>query len=332
MENKYSSVVDDYGETGFCNSASEAEPDPTSQPKAWAVAESAALEQGPESGRSVPEQDSHNSLTFYLREIGSVQLLTPAEEIQLAALIKKGDQAAREKMIKANLRLVVKIARDYENIGLPLLDLISEGNIGLMKAVERFDPGKGAKLSTYASWWIKQSIKRALANQSKTIRLPVHLVGEISKMYHTSQRLQETLGREPTDEELGDELGIRSSRVSQMRVAAIRPASLDAPLADDDSNTFGDVVRDEHAEPPCQTVETQALTKLLREMVKDLSPREAGILSARFGLDGTRQKTLDEVGIEFRVTRERVRQVQNRALKKLRKMLERANKIRAGQT
>ena len=192
--------------------------------------------------------DGDTAIKLYLREIGQVKLLTPQEEIELAARIKKGDKKAREQMIKANLRLVVKIARDYEGIGLPLLDLISEGNIGLMKAVERFDPAKGGKLSTYGSWWIKQSIKRALANQSKTIRLPVHLVDKISKMRRTSMRLQEELGREPTDEELGEELGITASRVSQMRMAAIRPASLDAPIGDEDSNNFAEVVQDESAD------------------------------------------------------------------------------------
>ena len=194
--------------------------------------------------------DGDTAIKLYLREIGQVKLLTPQEEIELAARIKKGDKKAREQMIKANLRLVVKIARDYEGIGLPLLDLISEGNIGLMKAVERFDPAKGGKLSTYGSWWIKQSIKRALANQSKTIRLPVHLVDKISKMRRTSMRLQEELGREPTDEELGEELGITSARVAQMRMAAIRPASLDAPIGDEDSNNFAEVVQDESADTP----------------------------------------------------------------------------------
>ena len=196
--------------------------------------------------------DGDTAIKLYLREIGQVKLLTPQEEIVLAARIKRGDKKARELMIKANLRLVVKIARDYEGIGLPLLDLISEGNIGLMKAVERFDPAKGGKLSTYGSWWIKQSIKRALANQSKTIRLPVHLVDKISKMRRTAMRLQEELGREPTDEELGEELGITASRVSQMRMAAIRPASLDAPIGDEDSNNFAEVVQDESADTPYQ--------------------------------------------------------------------------------
>jgi RNA polymerase primary sigma factor len=266
--------------------------------------------------------DGDTAIKLYLREIGQVKLLTPQEEIELAARIKKGDKKAREQMIKANLRLVVKIARDYEGIGLPLLDLISEGNIGLMKAVERFDPAKGGKLSTYGSWWIKQSIKRALANQSKTIRLPVHLVDKISKMRRTAMRLQEELGREPTDEELGEELGITASRVAQMRMAAIRPASLDAPIGDEDSNNFAEVVQDESADTPYEQLEEKTVTRMLQEMVKTLDPREATILRARFGLDGGPQKTLEEVGQKFGVTRERVRQIQNIALKKLRKMIE----------
>jgi RNA polymerase primary sigma factor len=273
-------------------------------------------------GRERTTYDGDTAIKLYLREIGQVKLLTPQEEIELAARIKKGDKKAREQMIKANLRLVVKIARDYEGIGLPLLDLISEGNIGLMKAVERFDPSKGGKLSTYGSWWIKQSIKRALANQSKTIRLPVHLVDKISKMRRTAMRLQEELGREPTDEELGEELGITAARVAQMRMAAVRPASLDAPIGDEDSNNFAEVVQDEAADTPYEQLEEKTVTRMLQEMVKTLDPREATILRARFGLDGGSQKTLEEVGEKFGVTRERVRQIQNIALKKLRKMIE----------
>jgi RNA polymerase primary sigma factor len=266
--------------------------------------------------------DGDTAIKLYLREIGQVRLLTPQEEIDLAARIKKGDKKAREQMIKANLRLVVKIARDYEGIGLPLLDLISEGNIGLMKAVERFDPAKGGKLSTYGSWWIKQSIKRALANQSKTIRLPVHLVDKISKMRRTALKLQEILGREPTDEELAEELGISANRVAQMRVAAIRPASLDAPIGDEDSNNFAEVVQDENAFSPYEHLEEKTVTNMLQDMVKTLDQREATILRARFGLDGGSERTLEEVGEKFGVTRERVRQIQNIALRKLRKMIE----------
>ena len=267
--------------------------------------------------------DGDTAVKLYLREIGSVKLLTPAEEIALADRIKKGDKKAREHMIKANLRLVVKIARDYEGIGLPLLDLISEGNIGLMKAVERFDPAKGGKLSTYGSWWIKQSIKRALANQSKTIRLPVHLVDKISKMRRTAMKLQEEFGREPTDEELAEELQTTPGRVAAMRMASIRPTSLDAPIGDDDSNSFSEIVQDENADDPYEQLEDKTVTGMLEEMVKKLDTREATILRYRFGLDGGTEKTLEEVGEKFGVTRERVRQIQNIALRKMRKMIER---------
>src|SRR3954449_8552359 len=273
-------------------------------------------------------EDSDTGIKIYLREIGQIPLLTPDQEIELAAKIKKGDREARALMIRSNLRLVVKIAHDYANLGLPLLDLISEGNIGLMKAVERFDPAKGGKLSTYGSWWIKQSIKRALANQSKTIRLPVHLVDKISKMRRTAMRLQEELGREPTDEELGEELGITAARVAQMRMAAIRPASLDAPIGDEDSNNFAEVVQDEAADTPYEQLEDKTVTKMLQEMVKTLDQREATILRYRFGLDGGPEKTLEEVGQKFGVTRERVRQIQNIALAKLRKMIEKLESVK----
>ena len=272
--------------------------------------------------------DGDTAIKLYLREIGQVKLLTPQEEIELAARIKKGDKKAREQMIKANLRLVVKIAHDYEGLGLPLLDLINEGNIGLMKAVERFDPAKGGKLSTYGAWWIKQSIKRALANQSKTIRLPVHLVDKISKMRRTAMKLQEVLGREPTDEELAEELGMTASRVAQLRTAAIRPASLDAPIGDEDSNNFSEVVQDENAATPYQELEEKTVSAMLQEMVKTLDAREATILRYRFGLDGGSEKTLEEVGQKFGVTRERVRQIQNIALAKLRKMIEKIEAVK----
>lgn len=280
----------------------------------------------PES-RERSSYDGDTAIKLYLREIGQVKLLTPQEEIELAARIKKGDKRAREEMIKANLRLVVKIAHDYEGLGLPLLDLINEGNIGLMKAVERFDPSKGGKLSTYGAWWIKQSIKRALANQSKTIRLPVHLVDKISKMRRTALRLQEEFGREPTDEELAEELGITPSRVAQLRTAAIRPASLDAPIGDDDSNNFAEIVQDENAETPYEQLEEKTVTRMLGEMITTLDPREATILRYRFGLDGGSERTLEEVGEKFGVTRERIRQIQNIALKKLRKMIEKLEAV-----
>jgi RNA polymerase primary sigma factor len=276
----------------------------------------------PERRAERPAYDGDTAIKLYLREIGQVKLLTPQEEIELAARIKRGDKKAREHMIKANLRLVVKIAHDYDGLGLPLLDLINEGNIGLMKAVERFDPAKGGKLSTYAAWWIKQSIKRALANQSKTIRLPVHLVDKISRMRRIAMKLHEVFGREPTDEELGEELGIPSSRVAQLRSASIRPASLDAPIGDDDSNTYAEVVEDERAEDPYERLEEKTVNAMVDELVQRLDERERTILRYRFGLDGTNEKTLEEVGAKFGVTRERIRQIQNLALAKMRRMIQ----------
>ena len=266
-------------------------------------------------------EDRDTGIKIYLCEIGQIPLLTPEQEIELAAKIKKGDREALALMIRSNLRLVVKIALAYANLGLPLLDLISEGNIGLMKAVERFDPAKGGKLSTYAAWWIKQSISRALANQSKTIRLPVHLVDKISKMRRVSLQMSEELGREPTDEELGDEIGIASRKVSQLKTVSIRPASLDAPISDDDSTEFGEIVGDEYAQTPFELLRDKNLRKELGGLLDVLDDREKKIVFQRFGLDGGKPKTLEEVGKRFGVTRERIRQLQNIALSKLRRAL-----------
>ena len=267
-------------------------------------------------------EDTDAGIKIYLRQIGQIPLLTPEDEIRLAAKIKKGDKEARSLMIRSNLRLVVKIAHDYANLGLPLLDLISEGNIGLMKAVERFDPAKGGKLSTYAAWWIKQSIKRALANQSKTIRLPVHLVDKISKMRRVSLQMSEELGREPTDDELAEEIGLSSSKVSQLKTAAIRPASLDAPISDDDSTEFGEIVSDMDALTPFELLRDENLRNEVGDLLTVLDEREKKIIFSRFGLDGGKPKTLEEVGKKFGVTRERIRQLQNIALAKLRRALQ----------
>ena len=265
--------------------------------------------------------DGETAFRLYLREAGQTPLLTPDEEIALAKRVRKGDRRAREQMIKANLRLVVKIARDYEGYGLPLLDLINEGNIGLMKGVERFDPKKGAKLSTYAAWWIKQAIKRALANQTKTIRLPVHVVDKLFHLRKAEARLHDLLGRDPTDEELAEELDTTPARLRQWRVAAIRPASLEAPLGDDESNRVADVVKDENANTPYEELEEKTNTAMVRQMVETLDPRERSILRQRFGLDGDERKTLEEIGEQFGVTRERIRQIEEIALRKLRKKI-----------
>ena len=260
-------------------------------------------------------------LKRYLQEIGQFPLLTPQEEIELAGKIKKGDAAARERMINANLRLVVTIARDYANLGLPLLDLISEGNIGLTKAVERFEPTKGAKLSTYAMWWIKQSIKRALANQSKTIRVPVHLVDKVAKVRRVSLQMSDELGREPTDDELGEEIGIDSDKITRLKSVGIRPASLDAPIADNDSTEFGEVIGDDEAQTPFELLRDKNLLGEVEGLLEVLDPREKKIISQRFGLDNGKPKTLEDVGKDFGITRERIRQLQNIALAKLRRAL-----------
>ncbi|HEX3729289.1 MAG TPA: RNA polymerase sigma factor RpoD/SigA [Opitutaceae bacterium] len=271
-----------------------------------------------------------SNLQLYLQEIGKTALLTIAEEVTLARRIRRGDRAARDHMIKANLRLVVKIAMDYKDFGLPLLDLISEGNIGLVKAVERFDPRKGGKLSTYAAWWIKQSIKRALANQSKTIRLPVHLVDKISKMRKTAMRLSEGLGREPSDEELAAELQIPTAKVAHLKSVSVRPASLDAPIGEEnDAATFGDVVGDESAVSPYDGLREKNLSSDLHAMVESLDKREAEIIRLRFGLDGYDELTLEEVGKRFNVTRERIRQLEYIALSKMRKAMTRNEAIRS---
>ena len=265
--------------------------------------------------------EGDSGLNRYLREIGRIPLLTPEQEIELAAKIKAGNVAARDRMILSNLRLVVTIAYDYVDLGLPLLDLISEGNIGLTKAVERFDPNKGAKLSTYAAWWIKQSIKRALANQSKTIRLPVHLVDKIAKVRRVSLQMSDELGREPTDEELGEEVGIASGKVAQLKGLGIRPTSLDAAIGDDDSTEFGEMIGDDDAETPFELLRDKNLLREMDGLLEVLDQREKRIISQRFGLSGGKPKTLEDIGKNFGVTRERIRQLQNVALAKLRRAL-----------
>lgn len=273
-------------------------------------------------------RDGDHSLRLYLREAGETPLLTPAEEISLAERIRHGDAAAREQMIKANLRLVVKIARDYDNLGMPLLDLINEGNIGLMKAVERFDPSRGAKLSTYAAWWIKQSVKRALANQGKTIRLPVHLVDLLARMRRAAVLLHEELGRDPTDLELAQALGMKRARVTELWEASRRPASLDATIGEGEDDTrLGELVPDEQMTTAYEQLDEGATHSMVREFIGRLDKRESVILRYRFGLDGGAERTLEEVGSYFGVTRERIRQIQNVALRKLRKLIEKREKM-----
>ncbi len=277
-----------------------------------------AYEDTPEDIRNLPASEK-SALKIYLQEIGKTPLLTPEQEVSLARRIQKGDEEARNQMVQANLRLVVKIAHDYNNFGLPLLDLISEGNIGLVKAVERFDPDKGGKLSTYAAWWIKQSIKRALANQSKTIRLPVHLVDRIAKMRKVTSALADEFGREPNDDEIAAEMGIPVNKVAHLKSVSVRPTSLDAPIGDDENTNFGQLIGDENAISPFDNLRTKTQRIDLDEILDDLEDREAQIIKLRFGVGNEGPLTLEEVGEKFDITRERVRQLQNIAISTMRR-------------
>lgn len=266
--------------------------------------------------------DQDSNLELYMRAIRKTALLTPAEELELAARNRDGDTAARDQIIKANLRLVVRIARDYQFRGLPLMDLISEGNIGLIKAVERFDPGRGAKFSTYAAWWIRQAMKRALANQAKTIRIPVHLSDTLGRMRRMIQRFVETNGREPENAEIAAEMGMPVEKVALYRTVSVRPASLDAPLrGDPDARPLGEIVGDENTVNPYENLGAKNLVDDLRAAVNSLDAREAAIVRLRYGLDGGEERTLEEIGQKFKVTRERVRQLQAVALRRLRRQL-----------
>ncbi len=271
-------------------------------------------------------RDSDNSLDLYLREISRTPLLTVAEECDLAERIKMGDEKARSHLIRANLRLVVKIARDYSGYGVSLNDLISEGNIGLMQAVERFDPEKGGKFSTYGAWWIKQSVKRALANQSKTIRLPVHMVDKIARMRRIASMLAEALGREPSDEEIAAELGLPRQKIAMLKQSAQRQTSLDAPVGEGEVKLQGDVVSDESTPDPLEALTDKNLREQIGDLLHVLNERERKIIDDRFGLNGLKPMLLEDVGREFGVSRERIRQLQNVALAKMRKALMKKDK------
>lgn len=264
-------------------------------------------------------EDTDPSLQRYLKEISRYSLISPEREIELSVLIKKGNKEAIAEMTRANLRLVIKIAREYANLGLPLLDLISEGNIGLVKAVKRFDPSKGGKMSTYGSWWIKQAIKRALANQSKTIRLPIHLVDKIAKIRRVSDSMSEALGREATNDEIAEEVGINSAKVAQLKELSSRPASLDAPIGEDNDMEFSETICDQNATDPFDNLREKDMYDQLSDLLEHLDERERSIISNRFGLDGSDPITLEEVGAKMGVTRERIRQLQNSALTKMRR-------------
>ena len=260
-------------------------------------------------------------LRNYLHQISQFPLLTPQNEIALAKKIQGGDTNARNEMIQSYLRLVVTIAQDYLNLGLPLADLISEGTIGLTKAVERFDPAKGAKLSTYAALWIKQSIIAGLSNQLKTIRLPIHLTEKISKIRRIAFELANDLGRDPTDDELAEELGLSVGRVAELRNSFARPASLDAPIDDGESNELSEIIADEQTPTSYDSLCDRDLRAHLKAALQVLDDREKKIVLQRFGLDGVQPKTFDQIGELVGLTRERVYQLQQSAVSKLRRAL-----------
>ena len=255
---------------------------------------------------------------MYLREIGRIPLLTYEEELELAKKILQGDEEAKQKLAESNLRLVVSIAKKYVGRGMLFLDLIQEGNMGLMKAVEKFDYTKGFKFSTYATWWIKQAITRAIADQARTIRIPVHMVETINKLIRTSRHLLQQLGREPTPEEIAAEMEIPVEKVAEIQKIAQDPVSLETPIGEEDDSHLGDFIQDEDSPEPHDSAAYTLLKEQLEEVMNTLTPREAKVLKLRFGLEDGKARTLEEVGREFQVTRERIRQIEAKALRKLR--------------
>ena len=255
---------------------------------------------------------------MYLKEIGRIKLLTPEEEQEIAKKMAEGDEDARKRMSEANLRLVVSIAKRYVGRGMQLLDLIQEGNLGLMKAVEKFDYTKGYKFSTYATWWIRQSITRAIADQARTIRIPVHMVETINRVLRTSHSMVQKLGREPTTKEIADELHIEESKVEEVLKIAQEPVSLETPIGEEEDSHLGDFIQDDEASQPSEEASYTLLREQLEEVLSTLTPREEQVLRMRFGLTDGKPHTLEEVGKEFDGTRERIRQIEAKALRKLR--------------
>ncbi len=255
---------------------------------------------------------------MYLKEIGKVDLLTAEEEVELAKRMEAGDEAARQQLVEANLRLVVSIAKKYVGRGMLFLDLIQEGNMGLMKAVEKFDYRKGYKFSTYATWWIRQAITRAIADQARTIRIPVHMVETINKLIRVSRQLLQEKGREPTPEEIGEEMDITAAKVREIMKISQEPVSLETPIGEEEDSHLGDFIEDEDAPAPASAASFMLLKEQLDKVLDSLTEREKRVLELRFGIEDGRSRTLEEVGREFGVTRERIRQIEAKALRKLR--------------
>ena len=275
-----------------------------------------------EDGRLGPEPEareiSTDSLQLFLKDVGKVDLLTAAQEVELAKRIERGDHRAKQEMVEANLRLVVSIAKKYRNQGLPFLDLIQEGTIGLVRAAEKFDHRKGFKFSTYATWWIRQAVARALADKARTIRMPVHIVEKLNKIVRAERKLRAELGREPSAFEIADELELNPEEVDSIRRSSQPPVSLEKPVGDEEESEFGHFLTDENEALPDEVAEEELRKATLRRVLGSLSPRERRVLELRYGLDGEHPRTLDEVGRTFNVTRERIRQIENQSLKKLR--------------
>jgi len=261
---------------------------------------------------------STDSLQLFLKDIGRVDLLTAAQEVELAKRIERGDHLAKQEMIEANLRLVVSIAKRYRNQGLPFLDLIQEGTIGLVRAAEKFDYRKGFKFSTYATWWIRQAVARALADKARTIRMPVHVVEKLNKIVRTERKLRAELCREPTALEIADDLDLPLDEVEQIMRSSQTPVSLEKPVGDEEESEFGHFITDENVPLPDEVADEAMRKEQLRKILSTLSHRERRVLELRYGLDGEHPRTLDEVGRTFNVTRERIRQIENQSLKKLR--------------
>lgn len=268
---------------------------------------------------TVPEGISiDDPVRMYLKEIGKVPLLSPDEEIELAKRMNEGDAEAKKKLTEANLRLVVSIAKRYVGRGMLFLDLIQEGNLGLIKAVEKFDYVKGFKFSTYATWWIRQAITRAIADQARTIRIPVHMVETINKLIRVSRQLLQELGRDPLPEEIAQEMGLSEDKVREIMKIAQEPVSLETPIGEEEDSHLGDFIPDDDVPAPAEAAAFTLLKEQLMEVLDTLTPREEKVLRLRFGLDDGRARTLEEVGKEFNVTRERIRQIEAKALRKLR--------------
>src|SRR3954462_1931580 len=265
-----------------------------------------------------PREVSTDALQLFLKDIGKVDLLTAAQEVELAKRIERGDHSAKQEMVEANLRLVVSIAKKYRNQGLPFLDLIQEGTIGLVRAAEKFDYRKGFKFSTYATWWIRQAVARALADKARTIRMPVHVVEKLNKIMRTERKLRAERGREPSSEEIALELELSIDEVEQIRRTSQAPVSLEKPVGDEEESEFGHFLHDESAPMPEEVADEAMRKESLRRILESLSYRERRVLELRYGLDGQHPRTLDEVGRAFNVTRERIRQIENQCLKKLR--------------